>query len=126
MEGKGGASSALAPTGTTAPIVIGTPDLLTPFDNGDSGAGTITFDFSLSINQVLTLTGNPTLAFSSLVAGQTYTVKIIQDATGSRTVTWPGVDFVWLSGSAPTLATAPGAFNLILFYYDGATLIGGI
>ena len=49
---------------------------------------TVTFNLSTSNVQQVTLAGNRTLAISNEVAGQVFIIKLIQDATGSRTVTW--------------------------------------
>jgi hypothetical protein len=37
----------------------------------------------------VTLTGNVTFTFAGAVDGQRLILEIIQDATGSRTITWP-------------------------------------
>lgn len=73
----------------------------------------------------ITLGQNTTFTFSNLAAGRSVTLVLIQDATGSRTVTWPaGVD--WPSGVAPTLSTGANAVDVITLFVraDGATVIG--
>ncbi len=65
---------------------------------------TITMDAASGYNATVTIaaTGR-TLAISNPQAGQYYTVKIVQDATGSRTITtWP-TGTKWIGGAAPTL-----------------------
>ncbi len=54
----------------------------------------------------LTLTGNVTLSFSNVPASGavSLTLFLLQDSTGSRTVTWPG-SVIWPGGTAPTLTT---------------------
>jgi hypothetical protein len=47
-------------------------------------------------------------------------LKVIQDATGSRAVTWPA-SVKWPSGTAPTLSTAANAIDIVTFYYDGTS-----
>lgn len=79
---------------------------------------TITFNASNGINQKVTLGGNRTLAISNAIAGKVYLLRIIQDATGTRTVTWPAT-FKWAGGTAPTLTTTAAHYDIITFYYDG-------
>jgi hypothetical protein len=65
---------------------------------------TITWDMSLGYNAKVTLGGNRTLAVSNPVEGMTYSLGVNQDATGSRTMTWPA-SFNWGTTGAPTLTT---------------------
>lgn len=81
---------------------------------------TVTFNATNGSNAVVTLGGNRTLAWSNTVAGTYYTLRVIQDATGSRTLTLPAGSKVIGGGSgAITLSTAANAVDLITFYYDG-------
>jgi len=50
------------------------------------------------------LGGNRTLALSNSAAGKVFILRLLQDGTGSRTVTWFGT-IKWAGGSAPTLTT---------------------
>jgi hypothetical protein len=70
----------------------------------------------------MTLTGNVTLTFANAVAGQSMTLLLTQDATGSRTVTWPTMR--WPSGTAPTLTTTPGKMDIISVFYSGTSYFG--
>lgn len=95
----------------------------TTFQTATDGT-TVTFDFAEGQNQQVTIDGNRTLAFSNPINGETYHIKIIQDATtGSRTVTWPGT-VVWAGGSAPTLSTGTSDIDLFRFVYDGTSYHG--
>ena len=47
--------------------------------------------------------------------------EVIQDATGSRTISWNSV-FKWASGTAPTLSTAASAKDFFTFRSDGTNL----
>jgi hypothetical protein len=92
------------------------------------GAGTYTFNLNLGNNWRLTLTGNPTFAFSNPPAdgtAQTVIARLIQDATGSRTITYPG-SVKWTDGVAPVLGTAAGKVDVLTFTTDdgGATYLG--
>jgi hypothetical protein len=74
------------------------------------------FDWTLTANCTITLTG------ATAAVGCGITLILRQDGTGSRTVTWPG-SVVWPNGTAPTLATAAAAVNVVaLFTTDGGTV----
>lgn len=70
----------------------------------DTDGATITFDKNVATNHSVTLGGNRTLALSNMAAGDAITLRLQQDGTGSRTVTWFTV-IKWAGGSAPTLTT---------------------
>jgi len=73
----------------------------------------------------LTLTDSPTFTFANEAAGRAVTLILIQDGTGSRTVTWPGsVD--WPSATAPTLSTGAGDVDVVTLICrnDGTTVLG--
>lgn len=81
---------------------------------------TITFNANSGSNAVVTLGGNRTLAFSNQTAGTYYTLRVIQDGTGSRTLAMPSGSKVINGGAgAVTLSTAASAVDLLTFYYDG-------
>ena len=66
--------------------------------------------------QKVTLTGNVTIsAFTSPVAGQSITLILVQDATGSRTLT----STMKFAGGTKTLSTAANSIDIITVYYDG-------
>ena len=69
-------------------------------------AATVTFDLRTSPKQKVTLGGNRTLALTagSYYVGQPFVLKLIQDGTGSRTVTWFAT-INWAAGAVPTLTT---------------------
>lgn len=73
--------------------------------------------------QSVTLTSNPTLTFSNGEAGGEYKLILNQDATGGRTVTWPG-SVLWTGGVAPTLSSSGSSTNLMSFIYDGGRYLG--
>lgn len=82
-----------------------------------------TFDLSLGNAFTITLTANCTLSFSSPPTSGKLgrcTIVLKQDATGGRTVSWPG-SVAWAGGATPTLATT--ASHSDLFYL--VTVNGG-
>jgi len=77
-----------------------------------------------SDNQVcsVTLEGNRTMAApSALVDGGFYHLTVIQDGTGSRTLTWNAV-FKWPSDTAPTLTTTASEQDEFTFRSNGTNL----
>lgn len=117
------------PTGTTSVTFEGDVQFKTEatfdaeVDNGNSGAAD-TIDWTAGNKQKSTLTDNCTFTFSPEPSGPCNLVlKLIQDATGSRTVTWPA-DVKWPGGTAPTLTTAASSVDIITFYYDGTDFYG--
>ena len=82
-------------------------------DTDTSNSGSVTLDFDANQNFVLTLTGNVTLANPSTEkVGQSGFIALIQDGTGSRTVTL-GTDYESVGGSGITLSTAASATDII-------------
>lgn len=69
-----------------------------------------------------TFTANVTTAptFSNLKDGQTINWFITQDATGSRTMTWP-TSFKWPGGTAGVLSTGANAVDLLVATYRADT-----
>lgn len=87
---------------------------------------TISWDVSVSQKAKVTLAGNRTVnAVSNAVEGATYYLWVIQDATGSRTLSWTTTgagSFDFGGAGAPTLTTTASKADIILFE---AISIGG-
>ena len=86
-----------------------------------TGAGG-TVNFSTANHIRHTMTGNGTLTLTGGVAGGVYTVEVLQDATGGRTVAWSGA--MWAGGVAPTSTTTPSRKDVFTFFFDGAAYLG--
>jgi len=84
---------------------------------------TISWDTSLGQVATVTLAGNRTMAAPTNLKVQTYILHVLQDATGSRTLTWNAV-FKWPAGVAPTLTTTASARDIFSFVSDGTNLYG--
>lgn len=83
-------------------------------------ATTISVDASLSNNFRVTLGGNRTLANpTNLKDGMTLNIKVKQDGTGGRTMTF-GSKYKWPGGSTPPLSPAAGAVDIICAVYDSS------
>lgn len=91
-------------------------------DNSDSGAAD-TIDWGVGNKQKSTLTDNCTFTFTAPDGQCNLILRLIQDATGSRTVTWPGT-VKWPSGTAPTLSTGANAIDIIALYWNGTSYFG--
>lgn len=87
-----------------------------------SGA-TTTIDFASGDIVTLTLNASTTLTLSNPITGLFYFIKCVQDATGSRTVTWPA-SVKWSGGTAPTLTTTASKTDIIAFWWDGTNYFG--
>lgn len=84
---------------------------------------TITPDFAANCNFAVTLGGSRTLANpTNITAGQSGSIFIVQDATGSRTLSW-GSYWDFPGGTAPTLSTAANAVDRIDYIVRSSTSI---
>ena len=95
--------------------VLNTEDTLTD-------QATIAWDVIASPVAKVTLAGNRTLAAPSgttPAAGQFVSLLIIQDGTGSRTITWNAV-YEFASDTAPTLTTTANLGDIFIFRYNGS------
>ena len=78
-----------------------------------SDGATITFDVEQRSSQV-TLGGNRILALSNYQVGDEFVIKLIQDGSGSRTVTWwSTID--WDNGIAPALTVTASKADVFGF-----------
>tara|TARA_Y100000817_G_C16842716_1_gene538757 strand:- start:247 stop:717 length:471 start_codon:yes stop_codon:yes gene_type:complete len=86
-------------------------------------AANISVDFAASNNFVVTLADNRTLDNpTNIVAGQSGSIFIVQDGTGSRTLAY-GSYYDFAGGTAPTLSTAASAVDRIDYIVRSATSI---
>lgn len=90
-----------------------------------SAAGTATLDLAVSGKNFITMpAGNITIALSNAKVGQVFFIRILQDGTGSRTVTW-FTTIRWSGGSAPTLTTTASKADLLVFLCTGSGTYDG-
>ena len=90
-----------------------------------SGA-TVTPDFAASNNYSLTLDQNLTIANpTNLTAGQSGSIFLVQDGTGSRTAAW-GSYWDFAGGTAPTLTTDVDAVDRVDYIVRSATSIHAV
>jgi hypothetical protein len=136
-----GASIVLIPAGTT----FGT---ISPVVAGPGGAVAVTAPVALSysagvlrasgavvsLTDATTITVNPalsnyftvtigatgrTLVMSPGVNGQVVELEVVQDATGSRTITTT-TNVTWASATLPTLTTTANAVDMLRFTYNAS------
>ena len=89
-------------------------------------AASITSDFALGNNFLVTLAGNRTLAApTNAVAGQSGSIYIIQDGTGSRTLSYNTV-FQFVSATVPVLSTGASDVDMLLYMARSATTIDAV
>ena len=80
---------------------------------------TINWDLDAAQSAKVTLGGNRTLANpSNMRAGGTYVLRVIQDGTGSRTLTL-GANYRKAGGATLVLTTTAAAIDILSFYSDG-------
>jgi len=81
---------------------------------------TVAWDASTQDVCKLTLGGNRTMAApTNNTTGQFISILVIQDGTGSRTLTWNAV-FEFASDTAPTLTTTASLGDVFVFRYNGS------
>jgi hypothetical protein len=88
-----------------------------------TSASSITIDPNESSLQSVTLNTNATFTMSGFETGQSMTLIIKQDGTGSRTGIFTSVKF---PGGPPTLTTTANAIDVITIVYDGTNYLGNI
>ena len=88
-----------------------------------SDGATITIDMATACHHSVTLGGNRTFAApSNQVVGQSGSIFITQDGTGSRTASFNSA-FKFVSGVAPTLSTAANAIDRIDYIIKSSNVV---
>lgn len=106
---------------TTATITTGTVGVKTSTQTlvtATDGA-TVTFDLSLGNVQTVTLGGSRILAVSNASVGQAFVLRLVQDGSGSKTVTWFST-IKWAYGVVPTLTTTANKTDVFGFICTSA------
>jgi hypothetical protein len=85
-------------------------------------AATVAVDWSTFVNGVVTLAGNRTLgAPTNAEPGTTRVIRVVQDATGSRTLSFNAV-YLFPGGTAPTMSTAANSKDTLYIYCETTSL----
>lgn len=103
--------------GTEIIVSAGVPQSVT------ASTSATTINFASGDIVTLTLNASTTLTLNNPITGLFYFIKAKQDATGSRTITWPAA-VLWSGGTAPTLTTTANKIDLITLWYDGTNYFG--
>ncbi len=83
-------------------------------------AATIAVDLSTFINAVVTLGGNRAMGNpTNEKVGQSGVIRIVQDGTGTRTLSY-GTDWEFAGGTAPVLTTTAAAQDLLFYHVIAA------
>jgi hypothetical protein len=85
-------------------------------------AATIAWDMALYWNTAVILGGNRTMGVpTNPKGGMTYVLEVLQDATGSRTLSWPS-NYDFGAAGAPVLSTGANKRDIVSLYcYNAAT-----
>lgn len=95
-------------------------------DTDTTNTGSVTLDFAVNQNFVLTLTGNVTLANPTTeTVGQSGFIVFIQDSTGGRTISL-GTDYETAGAAGLTLSTAASTTDIVPYVVaaTGRILLG--
>ena len=101
-------------------VAVGAGGAITTTEKSLTDSSTITIDWTQGNQQLVVLGGNRTIAFSNYIPGSALRLVACQDATGSRTLTWPAA-VLWNSGTAPTLTTTASKCDVLTFIATSAT-----
>ena len=100
--------------------------VLAPTITALTDGATITPDLTVSANFSVTLGGNRTLANpSAMTVGQSGSIFITQDGTGSRTLAY-GSYWDFANGTAPTLTTTANAVDRLDYIVRTSTSIHAV
>lgn len=112
------------PSGSTATAMTfndGYTEEVYSFNTGTAA----TIDLANGSVQIPTLTGNCTYTFPTATAGKSFIMLQKQDATGSRTVTWPA-SVKWPASTAPTITSTASKGDKFVFTADGTYWWGSV
>lgn len=90
----------------------------------DADGATITFNMATSNIHSVTLGGNRTLAVSNVSVGQCFMLRLSQDGSAPRTVTWFST-IKWAGGAAPTLTATNNKADMLGFVCTSANNYDG-
>ena len=93
--------------------------------NALTSSSAITIDMSTAQNHSVTLAHNTTFDISNGTAGQTGSIIITQDGTGSRTASFSS-KFKFAGATAPTLSTTASAVDRIDYFIVSSSLVHAV
>ena len=124
------ATTAFVTAASSGGVSLDTANTWTKGQRGEvtalTDAATITPDLNDSNNYSVVLAGNRTLANpTNCTAGQSGSIFIVQDGTGSRTLSW-GSYWDFAGGTAPTLTTTAAAVDRVDYVVRSASSIHAV
>lgn len=124
------ATTAFVTAASSGGVSLDTANTWTKGQRGEvttlTDGATITPDLNDSNNYSVVLAGNRTLANpTNCTAGQSGSVFIVQDGTGSRTLSW-GSYWDFAGGTAPTLTTTAAAVDRVDYVVRSASSIHAV
>ena len=94
--------------------------------NALSDGASITIDMALALHHSVTLGGNRAFAApTNQAVGQSGSIFITQDGSGSRTASWNAA-FKWAGGTAPTLTTTASAVDRVDYLIKASNVIHAV
>ena len=115
-----------ASASTPGGIVVGTNARAYNAITTLTDAASITINFALGNNFLVTLGGNRTLeAPTNATAGQTGEIYFIQDGTGGRTISFNAV-YKFPSGSVPSATSTSGAVDILVYSARSGTVVDAV
>lgn len=90
-----------------------------------AAGGTATLNLNEArLHDIVMPAGNITIAISNESNGQIFEVRILQDGTGNRSVTW-FTTLKWAGGAAPTLTATANKADTFIFRTTGTDQYDG-
>ena len=93
--------------------------------NALTSSSAITIDMSTAQNHSVTLAHNTTFDISNGTAGQTGSILVTQDSSGSRTASFSS-KFKFAGATAPTLSTTASAVDRIDYFIVSSSLVHAV
>jgi hypothetical protein len=90
------------------------------FASSTANTSATTINWNNSNVQEIKLTTSTTFTFSNANAGARYLLMLLQDASGTRTVTWPA-SIQWPSGTVPTLTATANKMDIVSLVCGGVS-----
>lgn len=123
LAGLAAGTGDLTTTGDIEADTLGTTEVV---DMGTASAGTTTIVFANGNHQRVVAGADLAIALTAPSQdAATLSVRITQDATGGRAVTF-STSILWPRGVAPTISTAANAVDLVTLMWDGTNYYGSI
>jgi hypothetical protein len=98
--------------------------LATKFIDLGDRSGAVVIDGNAGSRFKMRAVGNITISFTNMKDGQPLDISVLQDATGSRTVSWSG--FYFPDGTAPTVFTGANSWAVLYsgVYHPNGWMMG--